>query len=141
MKIDIELTEMQEHFLKLFAKNQYPGAKDNVCTNKPIHAVQTQRYRITAEGYNEDKIVYVVADWEYMEFETNELHELVKEYFDGLDVACPIPIVMYDEAYNLDDFQDVNGDEPYISDESDYLDSLERNKGKIANPENTGIIW
>jgi hypothetical protein len=26
-------------------------------------------------------------------------------------------------------------------DESDYLDSLEKNKGKIADPEKTGVIW
>jgi len=26
-------------------------------------------------------------------------------------------------------------------DESDYLDSLEKSKGKIHDPEKTGVIW
>jgi hypothetical protein len=122
-KIEIELTEKQEHFLKLFAKNQYPGSKDNVCTNKPIHAVQTQRSRVAAEGYNEDKIVYVVNDWDYMEFDTDKLHELVKEYYENDYDECNIEILTFDEACNDEDFIDINGEYCYVGDEEDYLNA------------------
>lgn len=39
--ITIELTEQQEHFLKMFAANHYPGADDNLATCKPIHRTYT----------------------------------------------------------------------------------------------------
>ena len=38
------LTPKQRDFLKLFAKRQHGGAKDNFCTNRPIHIVQEKCY-------------------------------------------------------------------------------------------------
>lgn len=43
----------------------------------------------------------------------------------------------YDIEYN----QGVTNDRQMDIDESEYLDFLEKNKGKIADPEKTGIIW
>jgi hypothetical protein len=58
-EITISLTEEQEKFLKLFAQNHYPGAKDNVCTNNPLHLVQTREERVVDPDYDEpDKIKY-----------------------------------------------------------------------------------
>ena len=123
MNINIELTQMQEHYLKLFAKNQYPGAKDNLSTKKPIHAVQTQRERVADDEFDHDKIVFVVPDWEYIDFEKDTLHELVKEYYDHEHEDCPIPIVTYSEAYNTTDFEDINNNKIYVHDEESYLDA------------------
>ena len=125
MKIDIELTEKQEHFLKLFAKNQHPGAKDNVCTNKPIHAVQIERFTIVDNDYDYDKIVYLVSDWEYAEFETDTLHELVEQYYEESDEQCPIKIVNYDKAYDDYDFRNINEDEFCVCDEESLFEDLE----------------
>ena len=123
MKIDIELTGKKEHFLKLFAKNQYEGAKDNVCTNKPIHAVQTQRSICVDDDFDYDEIVYVVSDWEYMEFKTDTLHELVKKYYEDNHDECNIEIITYYEAWNDEDFIDINGEYCPIGDEEDYLNA------------------
>jgi hypothetical protein len=35
----------------------------------------------------------------------------------------------------------VTTDSAMYNKESDYLDSLEKNRGKIADPEKTGTIW
>jgi len=118
MNLNIELTDLQEKFLKLFAKNQCEGSKDNVCTHKPIHAVQTQRERITEEGYNEDKVIYYVPDWSGY-YDTAE--ELIRAYYENED--CPITIVSFDEAYKADEFKDVNGEFQVITDDMDYLNA------------------
>jgi len=76
LKIDIELTEKQEHFLKLFAKNQHPGAKDNVCTNKPIHAVQTKRFTIVDNDYDYEDVAYfytLQSAKEYIKYQSRNL--------------------------------------------------------------------
>ena len=41
MNLTIEVTEKQAEFLKQFADNHYPGAKDNLGTHNPIHVVQS----------------------------------------------------------------------------------------------------
>ena len=43
--------------------------------------------------------------------------------------------------YKLEYISGVTKDRQMDIDESDYLDSLEKNKGKIADPEKTGVIW
>jgi antitoxin component YwqK of YwqJK toxin-antitoxin module len=43
--------------------------------------------------------------------------------------------------YKLEYLEGVTKDRQMDIDESDYLDSLERNKGKIADPEKTGVLW
>jgi len=43
--------------------------------------------------------------------------------------------------YKIEYLAGVTKDRQMDIDESDYLDSLEKNKGKIADPEKAGIIW
>ncbi len=43
--------------------------------------------------------------------------------------------------YKITYISGITKDRQLDIDESDYLDSLERNKGKIADPEKTGVIW
>jgi antitoxin component YwqK of YwqJK toxin-antitoxin module len=43
--------------------------------------------------------------------------------------------------YKLEYLAGVTKDRQMDIDESDYLDFLEKNKGKIADPEKTGVIW
>ena len=43
--------------------------------------------------------------------------------------------------YNIKYVAGVAADSAMYNKESDYLDSLEKNKGKIADPEKTGTIW
>jgi len=44
MKLTIDLTDKQVEFLKEFAANHYPGARDNLATYMPIHVVQSKEY-------------------------------------------------------------------------------------------------
>lgn len=58
MKIELDLQDKELiEFLKTFSDNHKPGSKDNLCTDRPIHLVQTKRYEILP--YDED----VVCDW------------------------------------------------------------------------------
>ena len=118
MNINIELTKEQEKWLKLFAKNQKEGSKDNVGTVRPIHVVQTRREHVTEEGY-EDKIVFISKDDGHKSFDNVE--DLVKSYY-AYD-ECPIEIVSFEEAYNQDEFFGVYGDEYVIINENDYLEA------------------
>ena len=43
--------------------------------------------------------------------------------------------------YSIEYTEGVTNDHQMDIDESDYLDSLEKNKGKIPDPEKTGVIW
>jgi antitoxin component YwqK of YwqJK toxin-antitoxin module len=43
--------------------------------------------------------------------------------------------------YKLEYTEGFTKDRQLYIDESDYLDSLERNKGRIADPEKTGVLW
>ena len=81
-KLEIELTEKQEEFLKLFAEKQYEGSRDNVCTHKPIHTVQVQRQVVVDSDFDYDKIVFTVADWEHEEYTVDTLNQLVETYYD-----------------------------------------------------------
>jgi hypothetical protein len=116
--INIELTEQQEYFLKKFASNHYEGSKQNLCTYKPIHLVQTSRERVVNPDYDSpDKVVWISKD-DYEE-QYDSVEELVRGYYKY--DKCPIEIISYEDAYNKDEFIGVYGDEFVISDEKDYL--------------------
>lgn len=116
MKIEIELTEQQEKFLKEFASKQYPGAKDNLCTSMPIHVVQS-RDDIYFEADSEygDDTVFVDDD---REFETAE--EVLELYYE--DEEPPIPIVPYEFGMNLTDKE---GKERFITSPEAYFEVYE----------------
>lgn len=115
-KITIELTEQQEHFLKLFAANHYPGATDNLCSCNPIHVVQTRRERVADPDYGFDVEKYVRDGEDY-----DSAEDLIRAFWD--DVDCPIEIVSFDEASAQDRFTDIDGEEQVILDECDYLNA------------------
>lgn len=125
--ITIELTEEQEKFLKEFALKQGPNSKDNVCTDRPIHLVQTQRERVVDPAFDEpDATKYVLPDRDYAEYASAE--ELVKAFYEDKD--CPISIVSFDEAYQMDRCIDIHGEEQVIVDEDDYLEAYGITKEK-----------
>jgi len=118
-QITIDLTEQQEYFLKNFAAKQYPESKDNVCTVKPIHLVQTRRERVVDPDYDSPDITvyYVPDDCESYD----SAQALIEAYYE--DEECPIPIVSFDEAYESDRFVDIHGEEQVIVHEDDYLEA------------------
>lgn len=132
-EITIQLTEQQEHFLRLLATNHYPNAKDNLCTIKPIHIVQTRDERIVDPDYDTPDVVkYYVPEWT-QEYDTAE--ELIRDFYDDID--CPIPIVSFDTAYNTGEFTDIHGEAQIISDEDDYLEAygIDKEFYEIAHSE------
>ena len=125
-EITIQLTKQQEHFLKLFAKNHYPEADDNLCTDRPIHIVQTERERVVDTDYSTaDAIIYYVAG-SAEDYDSPE--ELIRAFYE--DRECPIEIVSFDEAYSMDEFIDIYGDEQAILDEKRLSGSI-RNRRRL----------
>lgn len=118
-QVTINLTDQQVHFLKEFAANHYPGAPDNLVTEKPIHIVQTRRERVVNPDYDSpDRTVYL--DINSME-EYESAEELIKAHWE--DEGCPIPIKSFDEVYRDDDFVDIHGEEQVVIDEEEYLEA------------------
>lgn len=117
--ITIQVTEQQEHFLKLFATNHFPDADDNLGTHNPIHIVQTEDERVIDPDYDTaDVVKFYVPDWSES---YDSAEELIRAYYEDED--CPIKIVSYDEAYAADRFLDIKGEEQVIMDEREYLDA------------------
>lgn len=116
-QVTIDLTEQQVHFLKEFAAKHYPGAHDNLITEKPIHIVQTRRERVIDSDYDSaDRTVYL--DLDSME-DYDSAEELIRARWE--DEECPIPIVSFNEAYDMAVFIGVDGEEHVILDEKDYF--------------------
>lgn len=117
--ITVNLTDKQEHFLKMFAANHGPGAKDNVSTRKPIHVVQTRRERVVDEEYDTPDIIkYYVPD-ESEDYDSAE--EMIKAYWEYQD--CPIKIIPFEEAQYDTNFVDVEGNDQYIDTEEEYIEA------------------
>lgn len=117
-KIQIEITEAQEKFLKTFAEKQYPGAKDNLATVSPIHVVQTRRERVINPDYDScDHIAYYNTD---MEMGFDSLKEMVESYYEDDDID--FEIIPYEKCQ----YQDIKGydeKEYHIYDENDYCEA------------------
>ncbi len=124
--VKIQLTDEQEKFLRMFAEKQYPNSKDNVCTNNPIHLVQTQRERVIDPEYDTaDTIKYCVPDWGCEGY--NSAKELVEAYYEHGD--CPIDIVSFAEAYDDYNFKDIEGEDCCVVDEESYFNAYGIEKG------------
>ncbi|QSF43415.1 hypothetical protein [Paenibacillus tianjinensis] len=122
-KIEIELTDQQEQFLKLFAEKQYPGADDNVCTCNAIHAVET--YRPHYIPYHEDQTDYFdhlplkfTTDYDYEVWHNSEV-EAVQDWFEGREEGPPFEIKPLSEM-EYETFE-VNDDEIFVMNYSDYF--------------------
>lgn len=111
MKITVDLTDEQVKFLKQFAANQCEGAKDNLCTYKPLHLVQTETLEYIHDGGgNGNYDVYVDADNPERKAFRDELN-FVLEYGTYDD---PSDVVDYDTAYNS---EGINGKTIYDLDD------------------------
>lgn len=127
--LTIQITDEQEKFLKEFAAKQYDGAKDNVGTRDPIHFVQTKRERVVDANYSDvDKTVYILYDDCGESYDSSK--EMIEAYYERQGEECPIEIVSYDEAYAMDEFIDVEGEERVICEEDDYIEAYGLKKDK-----------
>ncbi|KLU66736.1 hypothetical protein DEAC_c14040 [Desulfosporosinus acididurans] len=123
-KITINLTDEQEKFLKLFSKNHYPGAHDNVCTPQPIHVVQSYNPSYvpfgedTAEYYDSDDLRFC-WDSEYGMWFKSDI-EAIKGWYDYHNEECPIPIEPFSQL-EFEEIEDVTGQEVQILDYKDYF--------------------
>lgn len=125
-EITINLTEEQDKFLKLFAKNHYPNAKDNLCTSQPIHIVQSYNPHYipfgedTAEYFDGDDLRYC-WDHDYKLWFKSDI-EAIKGWYGYYDDSekCPIQIKPYSEV-EYTDMLDITGEEVNISNYDDYF--------------------
>lgn len=132
-KITIEITEAQEEFLKVFNKNHYPGAEQNLGTYCPIHLVQTRRERIVDSCYSDYDTISYYDENSCESYETIE--ELVKAHLDSLDLIydkanldpedddakVDIEFFTFDEAYKEDHIIGTDGEEHVITNKEDYM--------------------
>lgn len=125
MKLEIELTEKQEKFLKMFAEKHCNGAEDNRMTSDCLHVVEDKRERHIV--YHEDLVDYY-SDLD-LKFCNDEAHEcwydneveLIEEYL--LDNGCDeVEVVSYEEAY-LNNIIGLDGEEYGINSYNDYFKS------------------
>ncbi len=121
-EITIGLSERQVHFLKMFAANHYPGAKDNLATNKPIHVVQTRRERVVDSSYDSPDATKYYLRSDCTAYDSAK--ELISGYYErGYDEECPIEIVSFKEAYAQDEFTDINGEGQVLMNEEEYFEA------------------
>jgi hypothetical protein len=125
-KITVQITDEQEKFLKLFAANHYPGAKDNLATHHPIHIVQTKRIRHIpyspdiADFYDHLPLVFTYNTDDYQLWFKNE-EELVKQYYEDRGEDPPIPVKPFGEI-QYTEVHDKDGNAVWICDYSDYFE-------------------
>lgn len=112
MKIEIEINDKQERFLRQFAQKQHEEARDNLGTRKPIHLVQSKRlvYKYDGGG-NGDYDVYLCCP-EYENEPFPDERAVVLKYGDYDD---PDKVVDYETAFA----DGVDGE--FINDENDYF--------------------
>lgn len=123
-KIEIELTEQQEKFLKLFAEKQFNGAEDNLYTSNAIHVVEN--YRPVYLPYHEDQIDYF-GDLP-LQFTTDEAHEVwfnseveaVKDWFESNETEPHIEIVSFKEL-QYTDAKTEDGEDIFVVNYDDYF--------------------
>jgi len=101
-KLEFNLTEKQEKYLKLLAKNHYPGAEDNAHTADPIHVVEKRKYEYIP--YSEELVDYygdydlVYTDDESYEVWYADEVELVQEHYNNsLLEDIKMPIMSFDQ--------------------------------------------
>ncbi|MGN1105669.1 MAG: hypothetical protein ACI4RH_03395 [Huintestinicola sp.] len=65
MKLEIEINEKQERFLRQFAEKQREGSEDNKGTCKPLHLVQTKvlKYKYDGGGNGDFDCYINTDDW------------------------------------------------------------------------------
>lgn len=134
-EIKVTVTDMQERFLKLFATNHYPGARDNLATDRPLHIVQTKRNRYIpycgepdiSDYYDYLPVVFSIdGDSEWVTDET----VVVREYYH--DKTPPIPIKSFCEL-KWTSVELPDGDHVYITGYDVYF--------KVYGVPDVNIAW
>lgn len=135
-EITFQVTEQQEHYLKLLAANHYPGARDNLATYHPIHVVQTKRFNHIpysldiAYFYDHLPLVFTYNS-DYQSWHKDEV-ELVEQYYEYIEEEPPIPVKPFKEMQHSEVYgKDGNG--VWIRDYRDYFTAY--------GVETTGIAW
>lgn len=115
MKLTIDINDEQVRFLKQFAEKQAEGSRDNVCTRKPLHLVQTERIEYVHDGGdNGDYNVFINADDVELPIFENE-RDLVLKYGEYDD---PDDVMDFETAYACDSVNDM-----IITDYNDYFEA------------------
>lgn len=95
-KIEIEINDIQKHFLKKFAEKHYLGSEENSATICPIHVVQTRKERAIDPKYQDpDTITFFNKD---MGLGFSSLEKMIKYYYKDKDLN--VSIIPYNEAIN-----------------------------------------
>lgn len=110
MEITLNLNKTQIDFLKEFAANHYPGAKDNELTDRPLHLVQTKSYEYVRGSDQGEYDVFIDENGDFEPIRDPEDVVVIHgKYEDETD------IVDYETAYK----NGING--RIICDVSDYF--------------------
>lgn len=115
-KLEIELTEAQEKFLKKFYEDHHMGSKKNLCTYMPIHVVESMEYIYTPydSNYTSNGHICFVEDGEHVYHSIDDLTEV---WNNNTDEEYNIPL--YSEVVHTE----VN--DIYIVNEEDYLNAFD----------------
>lgn len=114
--ININITEEQEKFLKLFNQDHNSNNEKNLGTLRPLFFVQTRIERVVNIEYEDyDTVKFYVPDW--AESYDSE-KDLIESYHDG---ECPIEIVSFKQAYDARRFETVEGEYEVIVSYDDYF--------------------
>lgn len=96
MELTIKLNDDEIKFLKMFAQNQYDGAKDNIGTRDAIHVVE-RRHRCFV--YEEHGSVWIDRDNDYTAY--NSFDELIKARIDLGEKLPLYDTVEYETINNI----------------------------------------
>lgn len=119
-KIDVELTEAQENFLKKFYEDHHLGSKKNLCTYMPIHVVEEERYIYVPYSYGIDNYS---LDGHICFYENSCSHT-----YHSIDDLTEDWNNNVDEDYIIKYYKDVEGTKVngvLINDEEDYINAYQ----------------
>lgn len=118
MEIKINLSDEQIKHLKVLSRDHFPGSDKNLCTDRPLHFVQTKRFNHYPLDYAQDYLMdYTIAVYDNDACKTYSLEDFIDKeiYAHGIEAPENLNLIPYEEAYN-------NGiDGKAIYDETDYV--------------------
>lgn len=124
MKVEINLNDLQIAHLKNLNNNHYAGSKQNLCTNRPMHFVQSKVYNYYPLDYafnflSDYTISFYIGNWTETYDDIYELLEALannNDYkFSNDEEKIQDLVISYEEAM----YTVVNG--IHICDEEDYI--------------------
>jgi hypothetical protein len=109
LKLQIEVNEQQEKFLKKFAAKHYGGAEDNLSTVMPIHVVENMQYEYFPydadldDYYSECELVFT-SDEDYETWYSDET-EMIRDSYEWRGEEAPNSIIPYKDA----EYEEITG--------------------------------